>query len=330
MTDTASIWLPDAKFTRSAGVSLATTLYRTPLTISLSGELGAGKTTFLQGFLLGLGVDGHVVSPTYALEQRYQSDMGEILHIDLYRLDEQGAKNHLEQTEDHSGIRCIEWAERADFKGDIHIDLSEKDDGRELTVTFKDVRFPSEKEIQLWRDEVELPSHIQDHCDAVADNAVRMGHMLLERGILVRLELLRAGGRVHDLLRFVDFKPGAGHNRVDIADSPKWQEIQKQYEGLRHEPACAQWLRERGYPELASIVAVHGLRLPPKSNNTQEQKLLYYADKRTKFDEPVSLDERFRDFSERYTDGSMQQEGEIWYNEAKQLEKELFPDGAPE
>lgn len=329
MKDSATIWLPDAKSTRSAGVSLAATLYRTPLTVTLTGELGAGKTTFLQGFLLGLGIDAPVTSPTYALEQRYTCEQGDVLHIDLYRLDEKQAKELLEGSEDFSGIRCIEWSDRANLQGDIHIHLEEKDSGRTLEITFRDLPLPSEEQIQKWRDEVELPEHIQRHCDAVAAFAEKLGAVLLERGIILRPLALKRGGQLHDLLRFVDFTPGAGHLGHEVQESETWVEIRKKYEGMRHEPACAEFLREHGYSELARIVAVHGLRLPPKDRVTPEQKLLYYADKRMRIDTQVSLDERFADFYERYKTGPMSDDAKIWYEEASTLEKELFPEGAP-
>ena len=93
----------------SAGRSLASTLYDKGLTITLSGELGAGKTTFARGFAKGLGIEEKVVSPTYALEQRYLETLS---HIDLYRLNEGQAKEFLSHIEEFSGIRLIEWIER--------------------------------------------------------------------------------------------------------------------------------------------------------------------------------------------------------------------------
>jgi len=68
-------------------MSLAHTLYNTPVTILLSGELGSGKTTFLNGFSEGLGIVENLQSPTFALEHRHTTANGlPFLHIDLYRL----------------------------------------------------------------------------------------------------------------------------------------------------------------------------------------------------------------------------------------------------
>ena len=75
MTETIEMRLPKAKNTISAGASLAASLYTVPLTLFLKGELGAGKTTFLQGFAEGLGIRERLTSPTYALEQRYNMEL---------------------------------------------------------------------------------------------------------------------------------------------------------------------------------------------------------------------------------------------------------------
>lgn len=80
----------------------------------LSGELGAGKTTFVTELVKELGSEMHVTSPTFVLRNEYQYKDGELIHIDLYRLDKSEVKNleFLESVGDDRVITCIEWPER--------------------------------------------------------------------------------------------------------------------------------------------------------------------------------------------------------------------------
>lgn len=83
----------------------------------LSGDLGAGKTTFAKGFAEGLGIDpAQVQSPTYTYLNVYDE---KLLHLDLYRLDsfdEMMEKGILDQLSDFSFI-LLEWPKREDSLG---------------------------------------------------------------------------------------------------------------------------------------------------------------------------------------------------------------------
>ena len=84
--------------------------------IAFSGELGAGKTTFIQALCWALGVDTEVNSPTFALINEYFNREGDsIFHIDLYRIEDPGELFDLGYEEYFfSGNRCfIEWPDRA-------------------------------------------------------------------------------------------------------------------------------------------------------------------------------------------------------------------------
>lgn len=335
MVDQITLWLPAAENTRFAGESLARSLYAFPVDLALTGELGAGKTSFLQGLAGGLGIEGPVSSPTYALEQRYATRSGvPFIHLDLYRLRPDQAADIIRTTDDHEGIRCIEWADRLERPtghGVIDIALGEKDDGREARITFDDVAFPDAAEIEAWMEEVLLPAHIRAHCRMVAELSVRIADHLIGRGVIVRRTALHRAALVHDLLRFVDFRPEAApaEHVQDERSIRRWEEIRALYPGLRHEDACADFLRAKGYGALAAIVAVHGLQLPVRERATVEQEILFYADKRVALDTVVTVDERFADFRARYGEGKATEESLIWHEEALRVERLLFPDGPP-
>ena len=92
--------------------------------LALTGDLGSGKTTFLQGFASGLGIKQRVISPTFIIMRKYdsrikiqESRFKNFYHIDLYRLErnvEQDVKNlGLEEIWNNSrNIVAIEWAEK--------------------------------------------------------------------------------------------------------------------------------------------------------------------------------------------------------------------------
>lgn len=78
--------------------------------LALRGDLGAGKTTFVQGLALGLGIQEPVQSPTFVLFNNY-NDL--LFHFDLYRL--KSADDFLNLGFDdyfYKGICAIEWPER--------------------------------------------------------------------------------------------------------------------------------------------------------------------------------------------------------------------------
>jgi tRNA threonylcarbamoyladenosine biosynthesis protein TsaE len=74
-----------AEETREVGRSLAD-LLRPRDTVVLTGDLGAGKTTLVQGIARGLGVEDHVASPTFTLVREYSGRL-DVAHVDVYRLE---------------------------------------------------------------------------------------------------------------------------------------------------------------------------------------------------------------------------------------------------
>ena len=84
--------------------------------ICLYGDLGAGKTTFTQGFAKGLGIEDRLLSPTFIIVRRYSTAKNSLLyHMDLYRLssiDDINALGFSEMVADPEAFIIIEWAER--------------------------------------------------------------------------------------------------------------------------------------------------------------------------------------------------------------------------
>ncbi len=76
--------------------------------IALVGELGAGKTTFTQGFARGLGIKDKIISPTFVLIRQH----GNFYHIDLYRLNDFKDLGLEEILSNKNNIVLIEWAEK--------------------------------------------------------------------------------------------------------------------------------------------------------------------------------------------------------------------------
>ena len=123
--------LDDAERTRAAGAALAravaTLPLDAPLIITLTGELGAGKTTFVGGFIQALGLAGAVRSPTYTLMEPYEFPALTVWHLDLYRLtdplqlDDLGLRDEMQPRT----VFLVEWPDRGgDFFAHPHVAIT--------------------------------------------------------------------------------------------------------------------------------------------------------------------------------------------------------------
>ena len=107
--------LVDEQATEAAGAALARAVRGQAGVLTLSGALGAGKTTLVRGLLHALGHPGTVRSPTYTLVEPYAFDDWRVLHLDLYRLaggrdlETLGLRDEL----DADTLLIVEWPERA-------------------------------------------------------------------------------------------------------------------------------------------------------------------------------------------------------------------------
>lgn len=99
-----------------------------PLLISLTGDLGAGKTTLAKAICEGFGVAEPVTSPTYALVHRYEAEKSPVYHVDLYRLDDEAQLTNIgwDDLLTERAVVIVEWPERAGDRmpsDHLHIDL---------------------------------------------------------------------------------------------------------------------------------------------------------------------------------------------------------------
>lgn len=125
--------------TRAVAASLAAVVRPGDL-ILLAGQLGAGKTAFVQGFGGALGVTEPITSPTFALAQRYEGKML-VHHLDVYRLDRLHEVFDLGVAEllDEGGVVLVEWGNAVlpvlpSGHLEVHLTYGEAADDRSLTL----------------------------------------------------------------------------------------------------------------------------------------------------------------------------------------------------
>lgn len=75
----------------------------------LTGELGAGKTTFTKGIAKGLGIEQMVKSPTYTIVREYRKGRLPLFHMDVYRLENGAGDLGLEDYFEADGVTIVEW-----------------------------------------------------------------------------------------------------------------------------------------------------------------------------------------------------------------------------
>ena len=98
--------------TDAAGKLLAR-LIRTGDVVTLSGPLGVGKTALVRAILTGLGHEGEVPSPTFAIVQPYEALEPPVWHADLYRIEDPSELDEIGLDTAADGVLLVEWPERA-------------------------------------------------------------------------------------------------------------------------------------------------------------------------------------------------------------------------
>ncbi len=97
--------------TRAVGEAVAALLEPRDA-VAVAGELGAGKTTLVQGMAFGLGVQDQVVSPTFTLVREYEGRL-HLAHVDVYRLDrlQEVVDLGLEELGGGDAVLVVEWGD---------------------------------------------------------------------------------------------------------------------------------------------------------------------------------------------------------------------------
>ena len=106
-------------------------------TLLLSGELGAGKSTFARALIRAAGHMGAVPSPTYTLVEPYSLSRGNIYHVDLYRVSDEEELRYLGWNELDNGCRIVEWPDRAPGlvdQADLALTFAYEGEGRSVEV----------------------------------------------------------------------------------------------------------------------------------------------------------------------------------------------------
>lgn len=113
---------------------------QTPIVIYLEGELGAGKTTFARAYIHALGFRGYVKSPSYGLLETYEAGGQQILHLDLYRIEDPEELEYLAIRDLYRADTAllVEWPERGKPylpAADLLLEFGETDEARFIRCT---------------------------------------------------------------------------------------------------------------------------------------------------------------------------------------------------
>lgn len=138
---------------RSVGGTLAlgeaiSELLRPPKLVVLRGDLGAGKTTLVKGIAMTLGAaqPDEVLSPTFTLVHEYRGPRVRIVHLDLYRLQDERELEEVgfwEMVEDPEALLLVEWGDRfpsvlARADADVQITPGETETERLFLVRWRE------------------------------------------------------------------------------------------------------------------------------------------------------------------------------------------------
>lgn len=132
-------YLADEAATRAFGAGLVDLGLSSEL-VYLHGDLGAGKTTLVRGYLHALGIRGAVKSPTYTLLESYEIDSLRVYHFDFYRIVDPRELGYIgiDDLMDEQAVKLVEWPANAGDRlprADMEVRLGIKGLGRSIEIT---------------------------------------------------------------------------------------------------------------------------------------------------------------------------------------------------
>ncbi len=157
--------------------------------------------------------------------------------------------------------------------------------------------------IRLLR-QTSTPVHIMRHCVKVAAVSTWLGKRLLERGSDLNMDILVAGGLLHDVSKYQSIVSGGDHALMG-----------------------ARFVEGLGYPEIAKIIKHHVYldKDTLRDGNINEEMVVNYADKRVKHVHVVSLEDRFKDLQARYgTSKERRERINGLFIQSKEMERLIF------
>lgn len=282
-------------------------------TVLLFGDLGAGKTHFVKGIAAGLGVTDLIKSPTYAYVNTYPLAGGNVFfHYDFYRLasgDDFTSLGYEETLHNPRAINVIEWADRLGERLParyLRVDFAAQANTRSIALQFAYPLRAMEVIVEPYYNQWQTPLHVRGHCRQVALVARQVAEAFVRAGEIVDINLVYTSALLHDMCRVCDFRRFSRELFTEEVTDEKWAawvRLREQYAGRHHADIAHEALLVDGFDETAEAVRLHrsaALEEEPDSYDSLEKKIVYYADKRVKHTEVVSLAERFRDGRERY------------------------------
>lgn len=160
------------------------------------------------------------------------------------------------------------------------------------------MKIPTKEQCLKMLEDNKVPPNIIAHAKKVCEVALLIAAKLEKKGIKANKKLVMAAALLHDIEKL---KPD-------------------------HVVAGAEFVREKGFKEVAGIIEKHGLQHLDNKKfmpSTAEEKIVFYADKRVNGEKIVSIGKRFRYIKEKYSYLSIDKEYEV----TKKIEEELLDNG---